>query len=298
LRSLRLGTRGSRLALIQSESVATRLRTLGVEVQLVEVVTDGDLRSLGTSPGEGVFVAALERELARGAIDVAVHSAKDVPLKLHPDLVIAAYPERGDPRDVLITRDGRSSLAELAAGSVVGTDSPRRAAFLLHRRPDLVHSPLSGNVDTRLRKLDGGEADALILAAAGLDRLGASARVDECLDPHVMTPAPGQGALAIQCRSADAETREILSGLDRPDLRLAVETERRVLAATGGTCRSPVGALATVTGERLRLLAAAAALNGSAHHLVELEEEAEGASCGRLAEVAAGELLRRVALPA
>jgi hydroxymethylbilane synthase len=296
VKSLRLGTRGSRLALIQSQSVAGALRARGVEVQVVEVVTEGDLRPVGMSPGEGVFVAALERELARGAIDLAVHSAKDVPLKLHPELAIGAYPERADPRDVLVTRAGGSTLAELAAGSLVGTDSPRRGAFLLHRRPDLVHSPLGGNVDTRLRKLDGGEADALILAAAGLHRLSAVGRVDECLDTRIMTPAPGQGALAIQCRVADGETREILSGLDRPELRLVVETERRVLAATGGTCRSPVGALATVSGGQLRLLAAAAALDGSAHHLVELEGEPLVASGNRLAEAAAGELLRRVAL--
>jgi hydroxymethylbilane synthase len=265
---------------------------------VVEVVTEGDLRPVGMSAGEGVFVAALERELARGAIDLAVHSAKDVPLKLHPELAIGAYPERADPRDVLVTRGGRSGLADLAAGSVVGTDSPRRGAFLLHRRPDLVHNPLGGNVDTRLRKLDEGQVDALILASAGLERLGAAGRVDECLDPRVMTPAPGQGALAIQCRIADGETREMLAGFDRPELRLAVETERRVLAATGGTCRSPVGALATVTGERLRLLAAAAALDGSAHHVVELEGEATAEGGSRLAAAAAGELLRRVALPA
>jgi hydroxymethylbilane synthase len=269
-----------------------------VEVEIVEVLTEGDRRAPDVSIGEGIFVAALERELAAGAVDLAVHSAKDVPLKVHPELVIGAYPQRADPRDALITRDGGSNLAALAPGAVVGTDSPRRGGFVLRRRPDLVHRPLHGNVDTRLRKLDRCEADALVLAAAGLDRLGAGGRIDERLDPVVVTPAPGQGALAIQCRLEDGEARQALAALDQPDVRLAVATERRVLEGTGGTCRSPVGALATVTGDRLRLLAAAAAPDGSAHHLVELVGEATEEESARLAELAAHELLQRVALPA
>lgn len=297
MRKLRIGTRGSRLALIQAEMVASAIRSSGVDVELVEVLTEGDLREPGLSLGEGVFVAALERQLAGGAVDLAVHSAKDVPLEVHPALVIGAFPERADPRDVLITRDGGSNLSALAAGAVVGTDSPRRAGFVLRRRPDLVHRPLHGNVDTRLRKLDRGEADALILAAAGLDRLGAGERIDERLDPALVTPAPGQGALAIQCRLEDMEVRQLLAGLDRPEVRLAVATERRVLEGTGGTCRSPVGALATVAGDRLRLLAAAAAPDGSAHHLVELVGRANEEAGARLAELAAHELLQRVALP-
>jgi hydroxymethylbilane synthase len=298
VRKLRIGTRGSRLALIQAEIVAGALRSSGAEVEIVEVVTEGDRRAPDVSIGEGVFVAALERELAGGTVDLAVHSAKDVPLKVHPELLIGAYPERADPRDALITRDGGSSLAALAAGAVVGTDSPRRGGFVLRRRPDLVHRPLHGNVDTRLHKLDRGEADALVLAAAGLDRLGAGGRIDERLDPAVVTPAPGQGALAIQCRLEDAEVRQALTAFDQPDVRLAVATERRVLEGTGGTCRSPVGALATVTGGQLRLLAAAAAPDGSAHHLVELVGEASEEEGARLAELAANELLRHVALPA
>lgn len=295
---LRLGTRGSRLALIQSELVATQLRSLGEEVELVPVQTEGDMRDPGTTPGEGVFVAALERALASFRVDLAVHSAKDVPLRQRAGLVIAAYPERADPRDALVTRAGGASLDTLPAGSVVGTDSPRRAGFMLHRRPDLAHRPLHGNVDTRLGKLDRDEVDALVLAAAGLDRLGAGGRADERLDPVRVAPAPGQGALAVQCREDDGELRRVLAGLDRPDIRLAVGTERRVLEATGGTCRSPVGALATMEGGSLRLLAAAAAPDGTSHHVVQLEREATEASSARLAEQAAAELMRHVALPA
>jgi hydroxymethylbilane synthase len=181
---------------------------------------------------------------------------------------------------------------------MVGTDSPRRAGFVLGRRPDLSHRPLHGNVDTRLRKLDGGEADALVLAAAGLERLGAANRIDERFDAALVPPAPGQGALAVQCRAEDSELRALLARVERPDIRLAVDAERRVLEATGGTCRSPVGALATVSGGRLRLLAGAAAPDGSARHVVELQSEATDEAGARLAEQAAAELLRHVALPA
>ena len=203
MRTLRLGTRGSRLALVQCELVAARLRSLGARVELVEIVTEGDLRPAGLSAGEGVFVAALEQRLADGCVDLALHSAKDVPLRLHPELVIGAYPERADARDVLVTRSGGGGLESLAPGSVVGTDSPRRAGFVLSRRPDLSHRPLDGNVDTRLRKLDRGEADALVLAAAGLERLGATNRIDQRFDAALVPPAPGQGALAVQCRADD-----------------------------------------------------------------------------------------------
>jgi hydroxymethylbilane synthase len=298
VRTLCLGTRGSRLALIQSGLVAASLRALGADVELVEVMTEGDLRPAGLAAGEGVFVAALERRLSAREVDLAVHSAKDVPLRLGDGLVIGAYPERADPRDVLITRSGGSSLDTLPRGSVVGTDSPRRAGFVLSRRPDLTHRPLHGNVDTRLRKLDGGEADALVLAAAGLERLGSAHRIDEVLEASLLPPAPGQGALAVQCRTADADLVELLSRIDRPEIRLAVAAERRVLEATGGTCRSPVGALARVLAGRLHLLAGAAAADGSARHLVELESEATLEAGDRLAELAAAELMSRVALPA
>jgi hydroxymethylbilane synthase len=296
LRKLRLGTRGSRLALVQSQLVAARLRSLGASVELVEVVTEGDVKQAGITAGEGVFVAALERRLVAREIDLAVHSAKDVPLRQHPALVIGAFPERGDPRDVLVTRAGDARLENVAPGSVVGTDSPRRAGFVLSLRPDLEHRPLHGNVDTRLRKLDGGEADVLVLAAAGLDRLGAAGRIDQRLEATQVPPAPGQGALAVQCRAEDTEIRELLAALDLPDLRLAVAAERQVLAGTGGTCRSPVGALATVSEGRLRLIAGAAAPDGSSRHLVQLEADATEDASAAVAGRAAAELLQRVAL--
>jgi hydroxymethylbilane synthase len=261
--TIRLGTRGSRLALVQSELVAARLREQGHEVELVPIVTEGDVRPVDMSPGEGVFVAAIARALLAGEVDVAVHSAKDVPLEEEPGLMIAAYPERADPRDVLITRDGGGSLSSLPRGAIVGTDSPRRTGFLLAARPDLKVVPLHGNVETRLKRLDEGAADAIVLAAAGIDRLGRGGRIDEWLEPDVVAPAPGQGALAVQVRRSDARLVELISAIDDRDVRLAVEAERHVLAVTGGTCRAPVGALASVSGDSFNILAAGVNSDGS-----------------------------------
>lgn len=261
--TIRLGTRGSRLALIQSELVAERLRSAGHDVELVPMVTEGDVRPIDMSPGEGVFVAAIARALLSRDIDLAVHSAKDVPLEEDPGLAIAAYPERADPRDALITRRGGGSLESLPRGAIIGTDSPRRAGFVLAARPDLKVIPLHGNVETRLRRLDEGAADALVLAAAGIDRLGRQARIDERFDPDVLAPAPGQGALAVQVRRGDARLMELVSAIDDRDIRLAVETERDVLRTTGGTCRAPVGALASVVGDEFSLLAAGVNSDGS-----------------------------------
>jgi hydroxymethylbilane synthase len=296
VRGLRLGTRGSRLALIQSELVAGRLRERGVEVELVTVLTDGDKRGgAGDAEiGEGIFVTALEGELAAGRIDLAVHSAKDVPLKEEAGLVVAAFPERADPRDALVTAAGGATLGLLPQGVTIGTDSPRRTGFARFARPDAAVRPLRGNVDTRLRRLDEGAIDALLLAAAGLDRLGVGERIDQRLEPEVMAPAPGQGALAVQCRAADSPVLELLAGIDDPAIRLAVTAERMVLEATGGTCRSPIGALGAVEGGRLRLMAAAAAADGGERHLLTLEDEATEEAARRLAQAAGRELLRKV----
>jgi hydroxymethylbilane synthase len=287
---LRIATRGSQLALVQSRLVAARLERLGVAVELVPVVSQGDLRPPGTSPGEGVFVAALEAVLRAGEADLAVHSAKDMPLVAAPDLVVGAYPERADPRDVAVG----SPLAGLAAGARIGTDSPRRAGFVLRLRPDLRHHPLHGNVDTRLRKLDAGETDCLVLAAAGLDRLGLEARVGERFDPADVTPAAGQGALAVQARRGDERVLEVLARLDLPAVRVAVDAERAVLEATGGTCRSPVGALATVSGGSIEILAGAVMPDGTYHHSLVVRGEVGEAA--RLAAAAGRELLERVPL--
>ncbi|MFI4985771.1 MAG: hydroxymethylbilane synthase [Candidatus Dormiibacterota bacterium] len=260
---IRVGTRGSRLALVQSELVARLLRDAGHEAVLVPIVTEGDVRPVDMSPGEGVFVAAIARALLEGAIDAAVHSAKDVPLEGEPDLVIACYADRADPRDALITRQGHASLVTVDSGATVGTDSPRRTGFLRAARPDLRIVPLHGNVDTRLRRLDEGVVDALVIAASGVDRLGRGERIDERLEPSLVAPAPGQGALAVQARRSDGRLLEVLGALDLPDIRFAVETERVVLHATGGTCRAPVGALAAVTAEAFTLVVGGVNSDGS-----------------------------------
>jgi hydroxymethylbilane synthase len=265
---VRLGTRGSRLALIQSELFAQRLRDAGDEVEMVPIVTEGDVRPLDMPFGEGVFVAAIARALIAGEIDIAVHSAKDIPLEEYPELIIAAYPERADPRDALITRAGHQSLDALQAGATVGTDSPRRTGFVLAARPDLKVVPLHGNVETRLRRLDEGEVDALVLAAAGIDRLGRGERIDQRLDSDVVTPAPAQGALAVQSRR---DLLGLLSIHDVPSIRLAVETEREVLRATGGTCRAPVGALARFDGDSFTLLVAAVNSDGTGKRVERIE---------------------------
>lgn len=292
--AIRLGTRGSKLALIQSELIAEQLRRAGHLVDLVPIVTEGDVRPVDMSPGEGVFVAAIARALLAGEIDIAVHSAKDVPLEEDPGLVIAAYPERADPRDALITRYGGASLGSLARGAIVGTDSPRRAGFVLAARPDLKVVPLHGNVETRLRRLDEGAADALVLAAAGIDRLGRHSRIDERFEPDVVAPAPGQGALAVQVRRSDVRLMQLVSEIDDQDIRLAVEAEREVLRATGGTCRAPVGALAAISGDELTLLAGGVNSDGSGKLVERLKgARAEGTDlAGRLGR----RLLAEVAL--
>lgn len=256
-RVLRIGTRGSTLALVQARWVATRLDAAGVASELVTIRTQGDDRPPDTAWGEGAFVRGIEGALLDGSIDIAVHSAKDVPTDEHPALAIAAYPGREDPRDALVCRERGRTLATLPAGSRVGTDSPRRSAFILAVRPDLVLHPLHGNVDTRLRRLDEGETDALVLAVAGLARLGRLDRIDEVLAPEVVTAAPGQGALAVQVRVEDAGAREAVASIDDAATRLAVEMERAILNRSGGGCRSPIGVTARATDGRLEVLAAA-----------------------------------------
>lgn len=254
---IRIGSRGSALALVQARWVAGRLAGHGVPTEIVVISTAGDERAPGTAWGEGAFVTAIEAALLDGRVDAAVHSAKDVPTDEDPRLVIAAWTEREDPHDALVCRVRGGTLATLPPRARVGTDSPRRTAFLRGVRPDLVMHPLSGNVDTRLHKLDAGESDALVLAVAGLTRLGRADRIDEILPLEVAVPAPGQGALALQARADDVRTRTALALLEDPGSRVAVEAERAFLAATGGGCRSPIGALATVEHQELRLSVAA-----------------------------------------
>lgn len=277
---LRLGTRGSELARLQAGMVAKLAIATGHDVEMVTVVTEGDLRTADTPWGEGVFVGALENALRRGEIDLAVHSAKDVPIEPEDDLTIAAYLLRVDARDALVTRDGTTRLGDLPHGAMVGTDSPRRSGFLRAARPDLRIVPLHGNVDTRLRRLDAREVDALVLAVAGLQRLGRSDRIAVRFDPEIMAPAPGQGALAVQVRAADGAARRVVSALDDRSTRCAVELERTVLEIAGGGCRAPLGALAQLDGTRLRALASAAAPDGSWMAVHRWEGAAEAAFVG------------------
>ena len=260
---IRIGTRGSALALVQARLAAAALEAHGHATRLVTIETEGDRRAPDTAWGEGAFVAAIERALLEGRVDVAVHSAKDVPTDEDPRLAIAAFLPRADARDALVVRDGLAGTVDgLPSGARVGTDSPRRTAFLLARRPDLTVRPLHGNVDTRLRRLDAGEADALVLACAGLDRLGRGDRIAERLPVEDMPPAPGQGAIALQVRRDDADVRAAVAAADDAPTRIAVEAERALLRAAGGGCRSPIGAFADVDGARLTLLAGYAQPDG------------------------------------
>lgn len=254
--AVRIGTRGSALALVQAGIVVDALAAAGVPAGLVTIVTDGDRRAADTPWGEGVFVSAIESALLGGEIDAAVHSAKDVPTEEDPRLTIAAFLPRASPVDVLVAPHGRkvASLESLPRGARVGTDSPRRTAFLRAIRPDLRLHPLHGNVDTRLRRLDSGDTDFLVLAEAGIDRLGRADRIGLRLDPAQVPPAPGQGALAVQVRADDPAARRLVSRLDDRDTRTAVEAERALLAASGGGCRAPLGALGRVSGGVLELL--------------------------------------------
>lgn len=245
-RTLRLGTRASTLALVQAREVLAGLAEAGMRAEIVTVETAGDRRPPDSVWGEGAFVSAIERALRDGEVDAAVHSAKDLPTRDTDRLTIAAWLPRADARDALITSAGGATLAGLPRGARVGTDSPRRTAFLLAARPDLRPHLLNGNVDTRLRRLDAGETDALCLAVAGLTRLGRETRIDEVLGAEVALPAPGQGAIAVQVRSDDRDAARALAYLDHAPTRHAVQAERAFLRESGGGCRAPIGAHATV----------------------------------------------------
>ena len=247
--TLRIGTRRSALATTQSGHVADALtERLGVETTLVEITTDGDRsQAAGTplvgAPSMGVFVSALRDALLAGEVDVAVHSLKDLPTYATEGITLAAVPPREDPRDVVVARDGLT-LGELPPGSKVGTGSPRRVAQLEALGLGVEVHGLRGNVDTRIGRVREGVLDAVVLARAGLARLGRLDEVTEVLDPLQMLPAPGQGALAVECRSDDAATIAALTRLDDPATRAAVAAERSVMAVLEGGCAAPIGALA------------------------------------------------------
>jgi len=250
--TVRVATRASLLARTQSGQVADALRrALGQPVELVEVSTRGDVDQhtpLASFGGVGVFVAAVREAVLRGDADVAVHSLKDLPTAAAEGLTVVAVPARADARDVLVARDG-GTVATLRQGATVGTGSPRRAAQLLALRPDLEVVAVRGNVDTRLRTVSDGSLDAVVLAHAGLARLGRLDAVTEVLEPDQMLPAPGQGALAVECRDVDVDAAllDALRSLDDDTTRVAVTAERSLLATLEAGCSAPVGAYATVT---------------------------------------------------
>ena len=287
-RPLRLGTRGSALALAQSGHVADEVSArLGRPVELVRVQTEGDVNAAAIAQigGTGVFVTALRDALLAGTVDLAVHSYKDLPTAPADGLVIAAVPPREDPRDVLVARDGLT-LGELAAGARIGTGSPRRTAQLLGLGLGFDVVPIRGNVDTRIGKVRAGELDGVVLARAGLARLGRLGEATEVIDPLTVLPAPAQGALAIECRAEDEGLVALLGGLDDADTRTAVVAERSLLAALEAGCTAPVGALAQVAegddGLEIYLRGLVAAVDGTdAVRLSATGPTSEAAEVGR-----------------
>ena len=247
---IRLGTRRSHLAMTQSTWVAEQLRAHGHAVEIVEITTEGDVNraSLAQMGGTGVFAAAIRRALLEDEVDMAVHSLKDLPVAPEPGLVIAGIPVREDPRDALVARDGLT-LGELPAGAVVGTGSPRRAAQLQALGLGFEIRDIRGNIDTRMGYVTSGELDGVILARAGLARVERTGAISETIDPLQMLPAPGQGALGLECREGDARVIAALAELDDADTRAAVTAERAVLGALEAGCAAPVGALAEIVDE-------------------------------------------------
>jgi hydroxymethylbilane synthase len=281
--AVRLGTRGSALAVAQASLVARSIEALGERVELVEIVTSGDRRA-GVDD-KSRFVKEIEQALLAGEIDLAVHSAKDVPGELPDGLAIAGVPPRADARDALC---GAGSLDELRRGATVGTASLRRRSQLLALRPDLDVRDLRGNVDTRLRRLANGELDAIVLAAAGLERLGRSAE-GAPLPDDALVPAPGQGCLALEARTDDAAILELTARLDDAGASAALAAERALVVGIDATCHTPVGAHATIAGDRLTLRTFVGAPDGSAWVRDEASGDASDASA--VGEAAAERLL-------
>jgi len=264
---LRIGTRGSKLALVQSEWVKKEVQSRHPEVRvdLVKIKTKGDKildAPLSKVGGKGLFVKEIEEALLKKEVDLAVHSLKDVPAALQKGLKLSAYPKREDPRDAFVSSlFGR--VEDLPQGASVGTSSLRRSAQLLHLRPDLQIVPLRGNVDTRLRKLESGDLQAIVLAAAGLRRLGLSARITALLLPEVVLPAIGQGVLGLEVREDDRKTQELISLLNDPETELAARAERAFLKELEGGCQVPLAGYARVEKDRIVLDGMVAELDGS-----------------------------------
>jgi len=297
---LRIGTRGSPLALLQARMVQARLAAaLGVDISAIELATirtSGDViqdRPLAEEGGKGLFTKEIEEALLDGRIDLAVHSAKDMPTLLPQGLMLAACLEREDARDVFISRKA-PSLDALPRGATLGTTSPRRQAIAKRMRPDLRVVPLRGNVETRLRKLDEGQADAIILALAGLKRLGLQAQATKVMSVEEFLPAAAQGAIGIEAREKDSRVRDMLARIDHADTAVAVACERAFLAELDGSCRTPIAGHATLSGRVLHFRGLILNPDGSAAH--------ETAVAGALEDAAtigadAGRALRQYAGP-
>ncbi|MGD0418642.1 MAG: hydroxymethylbilane synthase [Xanthobacteraceae bacterium] len=281
---LRIGSRGSPLALIQARAVQSGLAAAaGLDARRIEIVairTTGDAvqdRPLAEAGGKGLFTKEIEEALIAGKIDLAVHSSKDLPTLLPAGLLLAGFLPREDPRDAFISRKAKT-LRELGPGAVVGTASPRREALVKRLRPDLKVVTLRGNVETRLAKLDAGEVDATILAVAGLKRLGLLAEATAILDPDEFPPAVGQGAIGIETRADDANTRALVAKVDDPDTAIALAAERAFLAVLDGSCRTPIGGHAEVSGGKIRFRGVIVKSDGSEAFEVAREGRREAAA--------------------
>ncbi|NOY70188.1 MAG: hydroxymethylbilane synthase [Deltaproteobacteria bacterium] len=299
-----IGTRGSRLALWQAEWVRDRLGEefpdMSVELSVIKTIGDKILDvPLAKIGGKGLFVKEIEEALLSGRIDIAVHSMKDMPAELPDGLCIAAIPEREDPRDVFISANGKS-LQDQRTGAVIGTSSLRRSSQVLHYRPDVGIIPLRGNLDTRLKKLDSGGMDAIILAAAGVKRLGMADRISQVIPSDIILPAVAQGALCIEARQEDEETLSILSKLHHRKSALAVRAERAFMRRLEGGCQVPIAALAGLDGKQLEIVGLVAEIDGSSLLKetvagdIEHPEDAGLELSQRLLDQGAGDIIQRL----
>jgi len=293
---LRIGSRGSPLALVQARAVQSRLAAAGLDAARIEIKvirTTGDAvrdRPLAEAGGKGLFTKEIEAALVAGEIDLAVHSAKDVPTALPPGLVLAGFLPREDPRDAFVSRKAKT-LRELPPGAVIGTASPRRQALLKRLRPDAAVVTLRGNVETRLQKIEAGEIDATLLAVAGLKRLGLLSAATAILEPEEFLPAVGQGAIAIETRADDAKTRMLAAKVDDADTASALAAERAFLAVLDGSCRTPIGGHAKVSGEKISFRGVIVKPDGSA--AFEVAREGRRREAAKLGADAGRELRER-----
>jgi hydroxymethylbilane synthase len=293
---LRIGSRGSPLALVQAREVQSRLAALcGLPAERIEIKTirtSGDMiqGSLAEAGGKGLFTKEIEEALLAGTIDLAVHSSKDMPTVLPAGLVLAAFLPREDARDAFVGRSAKR-LQDLPKGAVVGTASPRRQALVKHLRPDLAIVPLRGNVETRLRKIEAGDADATVLALAGLKRLGLAAAASAIFEIEEFLPAVGQGAIGIETRADDSTTRALVAAIDDADTATALAAERAFLAVLDGTCRTPIAGHARVSGDTVRFRGLIARIDGS--ETLDVSREGRRADAAALGADAGRELKGR-----